>query len=60
MFLTVGGILPGRQCAELDEPVSDICRFDEDKKCFKEYRSLHEIYKELGDKMGYSICTFGE
>ena len=60
MFLTVGGILPRRQCAELDEPVAEICRFDETAKCFKQYRSLHEIYKELGDKMGYSICTYGK
>lgn len=58
MFLTVGGIKTDFQCADADSPVTDICRFDPEEKCFKPFRSLHDIYPEVGNKMGYSICTF--
>ena len=60
MFLTVGGIKTDFQCADADSPVTDICRFDPEEKCFKPFRSLHDIYPEVGNKMGYSICTFGK
>ena len=62
MILTVGGEELGYTCGEPDVPVPDICRFDNEEKCFKPYRgmSLYDIYSQMDEKMGYSVCSYGK
>lgn len=53
-ILSVGGL------QHEDEALcTDICIFDKEEKTFKPFQNLQDIYKEVGDEMGFQATVVG-
>jgi len=54
-FMTVGGVIQD------DKTVcKDICKFSTDDKQFEPWLNLHDVYKEIGPKMGFQATVIGK